>query len=356
MTELRFSIPEILSFIGLSQCLYVIVYMMLRAGDHKKAMLPAIYFLVLACAFGLDFFHRFLGTIVAQYDIWIMGAWFSCLPFSVLLIIQIAQISRVPPLIDYWVLALMPLACVGAYFMAQADPACGGNLWGCAVFRDWLTIAGILAGALSVVAIWSHRGLFNDLYKQNTGKDRYWLVLTLVIMNLALLGFILTGFSAGWQPDKIEFSRTIIGLAFVYLAGTSLFRIYPQAVRIKPPRPAPSSLPSKDKEIVERIKDLIKYDKIYHEAAYSRSDLARELEVPETILSKIINQYFGKSFPQLLNEYRVEDAKHLLKDTNIPIKAIAEEAGFNSTASFNRVFRDIEGVTPSIYRSKVERA
>jgi AraC-like DNA-binding protein len=99
-----------------------------------------------------------------------------------------------------------------------------------------------------------------------------------------------------------------------------------------------------------KIEDLLRYDKVYQEPTYSRSDLARELEISETLISRVINIYFQKSFPQLLNECRVEDAKRLLRQTKASIRVVQEEVGFNSLASFNRVFKETTGLSPSVYR------
>ncbi|MEM6781347.1 MAG: helix-turn-helix transcriptional regulator, partial [Pseudomonadota bacterium] len=65
-----------------------------------------------------------------------------------------------------------------------------------------------------------------------------------------------------------------------------------------------------------------------------------------------VNMHFGKSVPNLLNDERVKDAQMLLIETQAAIKIIAQEAGFNSIASFNRVFKDITGSSPSEFRKK----
>jgi AraC-like DNA-binding protein len=93
---------------------------------------------------------------------------------------------------------------------------------------------------------------------------------------------------------------------------------------------------------------------VYQEPTYSRTDLARECDTSETIISRVINAHFGKSFPQLINEYRVEDAKQLLIQTSAPVKVIAGDVGFNSLASFNRVFKDTTGESPSKFRKNVK--
>ena len=154
--------------------------------------------------------------------------------------------------------------------------------------------------------------------------------------------------------------RTFLGLGLVYVAGTSLFRIYPQAVQIV--ERGSREMNPEEKNIAQRIEGLLAMEKIYQEPHYTRADLARELELPESVVSKVINVHFGKSFPQLLNEKRVADATKLLTETTLAIKDVAEQVGFNSTASFNRVFRDLTGQTPSTYRKtgtedeKIEKA
>ena len=55
-----------------------------------------------------------------------------------------------------------------------------------------------------------------------------------------------------------------------------------------------------------------------------------------------------------MNERRVDDAKRLLVETDAAIKTIAEEVGFNSLPSFNRVFKDLTGYAPSIYRKSLK--
>ena len=76
------------------------------------------------------------------------------------------------------------------------------------------------------------------------------------------------------------------------------------------------------------------------------------LEIPETRLSRLINAHYKKNFPLLLNEYRVEEACQLLRETDAPVNVISMEVGFNSLASFNRVFKDIAGQTASSYRKE----
>ncbi|HEY8191219.1 MAG TPA: helix-turn-helix domain-containing protein [Alphaproteobacteria bacterium] len=347
MEKLSFDIPEILSLIGLTQCVYVLVYMLFRAGDVRRAVLPFVYFFVLGGAFFLDFAQRFISEAVPHYDDLRWAGWVIGPPLSVLLIIQIAQITRIPRWFNFAILLLVPAAYAAAHFATLRIGQCT-QLPDCTVFRDALSIAGLIAGAVSVLAIWLNRGMMEGLTAEKTGKDRYWLILTLVFVNLAFLAVTLLALTSVIAFDDVRVIHTCMGLALVYLSGTSLFRIYPQAVTIVEPRGR--EMNADETGLARRIEALMNVEKVYHEPGYNRADLARELKIPESVVSRIINLHFGKSLPQLLNEKRVEDAKRMLAETDAPIKIVATESGFNSLASFNRIFRDATGKAPSIYR------
>ena len=57
----------------------------------------------------------------------------------------------------------------------------------------------------------------------------------------------------------------------------------------------------------------------------------------------------------MINERRVQDSLQLLEQTEAQVSVVAEQVGFNSVPTFNRVFKDIVGVTPSEYRSQQKK-
>ena len=352
MDKILFTIPEVISLIGVFQCVYILVYVSFRAGDIIRIILPVFYFLTLGVAFFIDLARGYISEITPYYDVISWFSWSFGVPISVLLIIQMSQITKLPSLINWAILLVTPFALLFSVVAATyTEPTCKYDMM-CPEFSGWLNVSGIIAGAVSLLAIWGHRNLFSDILQQKAGKERYWLILALIIVNISFLlitAFKTTGYELSYN---ISVLRSVLGLAFVYLISTSLFRIYPQALFL-PKKKRSDVLSQEEKLIVEKIENLLRLEKIYHEATYSRSDLARELDVAEAVLSRVINIHFQKSFPQLLNEYRVEDAKTLLLDTDASIKIIAEEVGFNSLPSFNRVFKDLIGHSPSQYRKYI---
>lgn len=109
----------------------------------------------------------------------------------------------------------------------------------------------------------------------------------------------------------------------------------------------------KRNEIVDNVVALMSVDKLYLQTELTLQDLGEKLNVPYYQVSQAINEGMQKSFYDLVNGYRVEEAKRLLSDpasSNSKILAIGLDSGFNSKTTFNTVFKKFTGLTPSDYR------
>ena len=74
--------------------------------------------------------------------------------------------------------------------------------------------------------------------------------------------------------------------------------------------------------------------------------------IPTYRLTKLLKHKMNSSFYEFINTHRVEKVKELLKEgraEQLSILGVAEESGFNSKASFNRIFKKATGLTPSAY-------
>jgi AraC-like DNA-binding protein len=61
----------------------------------------------------------------------------------------------------------------------------------------------------------------------------------------------------------------------------------------------------------------------------------------------------GMTFWQYLNNYKVSKAVNLLINTSDSISEIAFNSGFNSIKTFNRVFKQVKGCSPSEFRKAI---
>ena len=79
--------------------------------------------------------------------------------------------------------------------------------------------------------------------------------------------------------------------------------------------------------------------------------VARRLGTNTAYLSRALNVGTGQSFNHAISTLRVAAATRRLRGTG-PILEVAAEVGFSSKATFNRVFKEHTGLTPSAYREQ----
>jgi two-component system, response regulator YesN len=93
---------------------------------------------------------------------------------------------------------------------------------------------------------------------------------------------------------------------------------------------------------------------IYIDNNYSdeltRDLLAERICMNKYKFSKIFNEKFGQSIKSYINNIRVKKAAELLKNHDLGIMDIALSVGFGSVGHFDRVFKEIYGVSPKEYR------
>ncbi len=85
----------------------------------------------------------------------------------------------------------------------------------------------------------------------------------------------------------------------------------------------------------------------------SLENLAEELGMGVSSLSKLMNAHSGSNFSDYINKHRIEEAKQLLNDPNFStytIVSIGLECGFNSKSTFYSAFKKFTGQTPTAYR------
>lgn len=108
-------------------------------------------------------------------------------------------------------------------------------------------------------------------------------------------------------------------------------------------------------DLAERLAGLMDKEKPYTRPSLTLTELASMLSVTPHNLSEVINTRFRRNFYDFINGYRVEQVKRDLgnpANKNLKILSIALDAGFNSKASFNGVFKAVTKLTPSEFRKQ----
>jgi AraC-like DNA-binding protein len=104
----------------------------------------------------------------------------------------------------------------------------------------------------------------------------------------------------------------------------------------------------------QKIVLFLEETKIYKDKEINLFRLAELVQIPYRDVSKAINSIANKNFNQFLNEFRVNEAKRLIKQDELQkynLSWIAEEVGFNSRSTFFAVFKSLVGMTPNEFKN-----
>ncbi len=190
--------------------------------------------------------------------------------------------------------------------------------------RNLLLVTAILVILLTVSSLAA-----NILYWQGSF---YYLVVFYVY--LILLIYYLSYREAGWASPGSEQVVTNVPSAEVV-------QVLP-AIQVS----------EQDNKLQERLLQLMQEQKPYLDPELNLATLASLVGAPATQVSQVINSGLGQNFRNWVNGYRVEEVKQRLNDpafAHLNMTGIAFDCGFNSEASFYRIFRQFTGQSPKSY-------
>ena len=108
-------------------------------------------------------------------------------------------------------------------------------------------------------------------------------------------------------------------------------------------------------ELYEKILNIVVIEKRYRDKEFSAKELAKELNTNTRYISAVINSRFNTNFSCLINEYRIKEAMHRMKDkrfADMTIEEIGTLVGFANRQSFYASFYRVMGETPNNYRKR----
>ncbi|TGK37500.1 AraC family transcriptional regulator [Leptospira gomenensis] len=158
--------------------------------------------------------------------------------------------------------------------------------------------------------------------------------------------------------SRLELSSALIAvlLCALYVIRQSHPEIFSAVKRIveEEKKYKNTQLKSVDLDRLEnKLNNLFEEKKIYKEENLGLARLSEELGISPHQLSEYLNLHLKKNFFQLVNGYRIREAKRLLLHSpETTVLSIAYEVGFQSKSSFNDSFRKEAGLSPTEFRKK----
>jgi AraC-like DNA-binding protein/drug/metabolite transporter superfamily protein YnfA len=194
----------------------------------------------------------------------------------------------------------------------------------------------------TLIFLWTNRETFR-------ADDMKWKWIHFIIAGIGLLWITFVCQLLFYQP--LVYQLIVISAAVVFYS-LSWYAIPRSRLFIAEPQKKISDTQTYQ-ELGIRISGLFRDEDIYTNTDLTVSTLASRLKVPAYMVSRAINQYFNKSFSELVVEYRIKKAEQLLaadSQKSLTIEAVAFESGFNTLSAFYKAFKKINNVTPSQYR------
>ncbi len=81
--------------------------------------------------------------------------------------------------------------------------------------------------------------------------------------------------------------------------------------------------------------------------------LSNYVGLNRSYLNSIFKEALGKTLQQYLMEFRVRKACELLENSSLPVGSISHSVGYPDQLLFSKVFKRIQGVTPTEYRKNI---
>ncbi len=223
---------------------------------------------------------------------------------------------------------------------------------GAAIPALLFTIAPFLAMAHVFWIAISERG--GDLV-EGRKQARPWFVAILIVS-------VLVALASEYLADSE--AATLVRIVLAGLPGVAALYIWlidlaPARLRFETaapaPRPSDIGVDPRDQALLAALYEAMNAG-LYQEPGLTIEGVAESLKTPTHRLRALINQGLGhRNFAAFVNGYRLANARAALADPargRDTVLAIAYEAGFSSLQTFNRVFKDAEGDTPTGFREK----
>lgn len=197
---------------------------------------------------------------------------------------------------------------------------------------------------------------FSNYTQKNTLSWLIFVVIIFVLLFLAdfILSFVFNIFEFRFASIfPLTTNLTIFTFLMVYF-GINQSAIYYNEESEKYKRSALTN--SNIEQINKKVTAYLKTKKPYLDPDFTFQMMIDDLNVSRQNLSQVINSSQKKNFYQLINEYRINEVKKMIVNpeySHYSILGLAFECGFNSKTTFNRIFKDETGQTPTEFKKSL---
>lgn len=232
---------------------------------------------------------------------------------------------------------------------------------------QFLAIVSIVTYSIySLKAIKSYHFWLNKNYSTNDAYSLKWLYRLITIFAIiwflwtpyTIIDFVIFDFQLGisdYYPIYV-----LLSIITIWISAEAFLR--PEVILLEANKQKSINKENPSEEIIKKaswLKEQMETNLFYLNSELTLKSLADNLDIHPNLLSKLINDGIGKNFSDFINEYRVNAIIQKLHSGNydhITLLGISFECGFNSKTTFNRVFKNIKGITPLNYKKSIKKS
>lgn len=211
---------------------------------------------------------------------------------------------------------------------------------------------------LSIQLLSSYKRRIKDHYSDIHKIRLHWLRSILIVLFVLCIAWFVEVIFRDFYQNYYQFNYTslILGLLTLILAYGGITQPNLSVLDMEPDTSEEDQgILEVDQNLKRVILQKMKVEKAFLNPALSLKEFANLCGIPKRKVSQTINLGFSMSFHDFVNHHRVEAVKSLLKTADLEvytIQGIAMECGFNSKATFNRIFKSYTGITPTQFVKK----
>ena len=199
-----------------------------------------------------------------------------------------------------------------------------------------------------VAMLFRHLHDYRRYAEENYGSveqtDEKWVIRYLLMV--LVLGVSYTYLCFSNEPTRLFTQQWLMLFVTIYTNDQVIFRAKPWIENAEEEEEVTEIEPNA--EYRAKLEQWMETEKPYTNPEFRLNDLRQILPLNRTYLSQLINAEYDCTFYQFVTNYRIEEAKRLMKEKpDLKMQDIAEQCGFSSPVVFSRIFARETGETPS---------
>ena len=200
-----------------------------------------------------------------------------------------------------------------------------------------------------VALLFRHVHYYRRYAEENYGSveqtDERWIIRYLLMVLILGISYIYICFSN--EPTRLFTQQWLMFFVIIYTNDQIIFHSKPWIENAEEEEEEEEATIEFSADNRAKLEQWMKTEKPYLNPDFRLNDLRQVLPLNRTYLSQLINAEYGCNFYQFVTNYRIEEAKRLMREQpDLKMQDIAEQCGFSSPVVFSRIFVRETGMTP----------